>query len=162
MGKCWSLFAVRTEILNTVLMNLFFYFSSCWLVVSIYPKGFATGHLDTGFRGFPLTLSKCWDGSQISTCFLRSPPGLNSSQSLPPPLLWKPPNYWLYKTAIALLIMTLKMPLFLPPVSIVTTLTCAPCYQKGDRREFENLLLKLCPFFPWLQSFKLELINTEN
>jgi hypothetical protein len=29
----------------------------------------ATGHLDTGFLGFPLSLSKCWNGSQISSCY---------------------------------------------------------------------------------------------
>jgi hypothetical protein len=27
----------------------------------MHPEGPATGHLDTGFLGFPLSLSKCWD-----------------------------------------------------------------------------------------------------
>jgi hypothetical protein len=31
----------------------------CWLVVSMYPEDPATRHLDTGFLGFPLPLSKC-------------------------------------------------------------------------------------------------------
>jgi hypothetical protein len=26
----------------------------CWLVVSTHPEGPATGHLDTGFLGFPV------------------------------------------------------------------------------------------------------------
>jgi hypothetical protein len=29
------------------------------LATGIYPEGPATGHLDTGFLGFPLSLSKC-------------------------------------------------------------------------------------------------------
>jgi hypothetical protein len=52
----------------------------CWLEVSVYPEGPATGHLDTGFLGFPLSLSKCWDGSQISSCYcvlLMQPSRLN-------------------------------------------------------------------------------------
>jgi hypothetical protein len=28
-----------------------------------------TGHLDTGFLRFPLSLSKCWDGSQVPSCY---------------------------------------------------------------------------------------------
>jgi hypothetical protein len=35
----------------------------------MHPEGPATGHLDTGFLGFPLSLSKCWDGSQILSCY---------------------------------------------------------------------------------------------
>jgi hypothetical protein len=41
----------------------------CWLEVSMHPEGPATGHLDTGFLGFPLSLSKCWDGSQVPSCY---------------------------------------------------------------------------------------------
>jgi hypothetical protein len=41
----------------------------CWLVVSMHPEGPATGHLDTGFLGFPLSSSKCWDVSQIPSCY---------------------------------------------------------------------------------------------
>jgi hypothetical protein len=37
----------------------FFRLPDCWLVVSMYPEGTATGHLDTGFLGFSLSLSKC-------------------------------------------------------------------------------------------------------
>jgi hypothetical protein len=29
----------------------------------------ALGHLDTGFFGFPLSLSKCWDCSQVPSCY---------------------------------------------------------------------------------------------
>jgi hypothetical protein len=51
----------------------------CWLEVRVHPKGPATGHHNTGFLGFPLSLSKCWDGSQVATaCFSCSPPNLNS------------------------------------------------------------------------------------
>jgi hypothetical protein len=35
----------------------------------MHPEGPATGHLDTGFLGFPLSLSKCWDASQIPSCY---------------------------------------------------------------------------------------------
>jgi hypothetical protein len=35
----------------------------------MHPEGPATGHLVTGFLGFPLSLSKCWDGSQIPSCY---------------------------------------------------------------------------------------------
>jgi hypothetical protein len=35
----------------------------------MHPEGPATGHLDTGFLGFPLSSSKCWDGSQIPSCY---------------------------------------------------------------------------------------------
>jgi hypothetical protein len=35
----------------------------------MHPEGPATGHLDTGFLGFPLSLSKCWDGSQVPSCY---------------------------------------------------------------------------------------------
>jgi hypothetical protein len=35
------------------------------------PEGPATGHLDTGFLGFTLSLSKCWDGSQVSSCYCK-------------------------------------------------------------------------------------------
>jgi hypothetical protein len=31
----------------------------CWLEISIHPEVPATGRLDTGFLGFPLSLSKC-------------------------------------------------------------------------------------------------------
>jgi hypothetical protein len=39
--------------------TIFFCLPDCWLVVSVYLEGPATGHLDTGFLGFPLSLSKC-------------------------------------------------------------------------------------------------------
>jgi hypothetical protein len=46
-----------------------------------YSEGLATGHLDTGFSWFPLSLSKCCVGSQDSqvatTCFSYSPPDIN-------------------------------------------------------------------------------------
>jgi hypothetical protein len=48
----------------------------CWLVVSMHPERPATGHLDTGFLGFPLSSSKCSVGSQIpsSYCMLLMQP----------------------------------------------------------------------------------------
>jgi len=36
------------------------------LARSQYSEGPATGHLDTGFSLFPLSISRCWDGSQYS------------------------------------------------------------------------------------------------
>jgi hypothetical protein len=66
------LFEVQTESLNiiktrvgfkkTYARGFFFSISclpDCWLVVSMHPEGPATGHLDTGFLGFPLSSSKC-------------------------------------------------------------------------------------------------------
>jgi hypothetical protein len=35
----------------------------------MHPEGPATGHLDTVFLGFPLSLSKYWDGSQVPSCY---------------------------------------------------------------------------------------------
>jgi hypothetical protein len=53
-----------------------------WLEVSVHLEGPAPGHLDTGFLGFPLSLSECWDSSQVAAaCFSCSPPDLNSSES---------------------------------------------------------------------------------
>jgi hypothetical protein len=34
--------------------TIFFRVPDCWLVVSMHPEGPATGHLDTGFLGFPV------------------------------------------------------------------------------------------------------------
>jgi hypothetical protein len=42
------------------------------LARSQYSEGPATGHLDTGFLGFPMSISKCSDGSQHSKFPLRS------------------------------------------------------------------------------------------
>jgi hypothetical protein len=39
----------------------------------LYPAGLATGHLDTGFLGFPLSSSTCWDGS-VCYCLLLMQP----------------------------------------------------------------------------------------
>jgi hypothetical protein len=36
------------------------------LARSQYSAGPTTGHLDTGFPGFPEPKSKCWGGSQLS------------------------------------------------------------------------------------------------
>jgi hypothetical protein len=51
-----------------------------WLVVSVYPKGSATGHLDTSSLDFLLSSSKCRDGFQVqvaTACFSCSPPELS-------------------------------------------------------------------------------------
>ena len=39
------------------------------LARSQYPEGPMTGHLDTGFFGFPVSTSECWDGSLVSSCY---------------------------------------------------------------------------------------------
>jgi hypothetical protein len=39
-------------------------FARLQLEVCMYPKSSATGHLNAGFRGFPLLSSKCRSGSQ--------------------------------------------------------------------------------------------------
>jgi hypothetical protein len=59
------------------------------LLVSMHPEGPATGHLDTGFLGFHLSSSKCWDGSQVPThscMFLMQPSPLSINQSYPLPV----------------------------------------------------------------------------
>jgi hypothetical protein len=50
------------------------------------PEGPATGYLDTGFLGFPLSSSKCWDGSQIPSCYcmLLMQPSLSKFFKIPP------------------------------------------------------------------------------
>jgi hypothetical protein len=35
----------------------------------VHTIGPATGHLDTGSLGFPLTSSECWGGSQVPSCY---------------------------------------------------------------------------------------------
>jgi hypothetical protein len=40
-------------------LHIFFRLLDCWLEVSTHPECPATGHLDTGFLGFPLSLRKC-------------------------------------------------------------------------------------------------------
>ena len=42
------------------------------LASSQYPEGPATGHLDTGFLGFPVSTSECSDGSQVSKLLLHA------------------------------------------------------------------------------------------
>jgi hypothetical protein len=42
------------------------------LARSQYPEGPATGHLDTGFFGFPVSTSECWAGSQVSKLLLHA------------------------------------------------------------------------------------------
>jgi hypothetical protein len=37
----------------------------CWLKFSMQPEGLAIGYPDTGFLGFPPSLSKFWDGSEV-------------------------------------------------------------------------------------------------
>jgi len=45
---------------------LFFTLDAGLLARSQYSEGPGTGHLDTGFSCFPVSISKCWDGSQDS------------------------------------------------------------------------------------------------
>ena len=42
------------------------------LARSQYPEGPATGHLDTGFLGFPVSTSECSDGSPVSKLLLHA------------------------------------------------------------------------------------------
>jgi len=40
----------------------------------MHPAGPTIGHLDVGFHIYPMSLSKCWDGSKDSKlCFSRKP-----------------------------------------------------------------------------------------
>ena len=51
----------------TVWALLFFFTLDAGLLArSQYSEGPATGHLDTGFSWFHVSISKCWDGSQHS------------------------------------------------------------------------------------------------
>ena len=45
---------------------LFFTLDAGLLARSQYSEGPATGHLDTGFLGFPVSVSRCWDDPQDS------------------------------------------------------------------------------------------------
>jgi hypothetical protein len=72
-------YGLNTQILIRQPSAYFIYFClpDCWLVVSMHPEGPATGHLDTGFLGFPLSSTKSWNGSQFqvaTACFSCSPP----------------------------------------------------------------------------------------
>jgi hypothetical protein len=44
-------------------------FARLQLEVCMYPESSATGHLDTGFLGFPLLSSKCRSGSQAACSY---------------------------------------------------------------------------------------------
>jgi hypothetical protein len=44
--------------LETLVITIAFRLPDSWLVVSMHPEDPVTGHLDTGFIGFPLSLSK--------------------------------------------------------------------------------------------------------
>jgi hypothetical protein len=58
---------------------IYFCVPDCWLEVNIHPEGPAAGHLDAGFPGFLLFLSKCSDGYQVPSWFcelLMQPYGL--------------------------------------------------------------------------------------
>jgi hypothetical protein len=52
----------------------------------MHPEGPATGHLDIGFLGFPLSSSKCWDGSQFPSyyCMLLMQPSLSKFIKITP------------------------------------------------------------------------------
>jgi hypothetical protein len=52
----------------------------------MHPEGPATGHLDIGFLGFPLSLSKCLDGSKIPSyyCMLLMQPSLSKLIKITP------------------------------------------------------------------------------
>jgi hypothetical protein len=93
MVRCGVLFEVRAEFLNNIYtsfgfkgVTISFRLPDCWLVASMHPEGPATGHLDTGFLGFPLSLNKCWDGSQIPSCYcmLLMQPSLNKFIKITP------------------------------------------------------------------------------
>jgi hypothetical protein len=75
MVKCGVLFEVRTEFLNTIWTTFVF-----------------KGHLVTGFLGVPVSSNKCWDGSQIPSCYcmlLMQPSKFQTHQNYP--LLWMSP-----------------------------------------------------------------------
>jgi hypothetical protein len=49
-----------------------FWLSDRWLEVGVYPEGPATGHLDTGFLGFPLSYKQMLRWFQSSKLLLRA------------------------------------------------------------------------------------------
>jgi hypothetical protein len=55
-------------------------FAECWLEISTLPEDPTTGHFDTGFLGFRLSLSKYRDGSQVLSfyCVLLMKPYMTS------------------------------------------------------------------------------------
>jgi hypothetical protein len=60
----------RTEFLNVIYMSFgfkttFFHLPDCWVVVIMHSEGPVTRHLDNGFLGFPLSLSKWFPSSKL-------------------------------------------------------------------------------------------------
>ena len=53
-------------------INLIITLADGLLATDQYPEGPATGHLGTGFLGFPVSISECLDGSQHSKLLLRA------------------------------------------------------------------------------------------
>lgn len=82
--------------------------------------GPATGHLDIDFLGFPLSLNKPWDDSQISSyyCILLMQPSRFKSIQIYY-LLWSPLNY-LFKFPNCFLLTTLTVS---PPRNLVARQT---------------------------------------
>jgi hypothetical protein len=62
--SCVLFYCVCIAVLQTVVAGL--------LARSQYPADPATGHLGTGFLGFPLSKSECSDGSQDSQLLLHA------------------------------------------------------------------------------------------
>jgi len=53
-------------LMDEVVFKYVFTLDAGLLARSQYSEGPATGHLDTGFSWFSVSISKCWDGSQNS------------------------------------------------------------------------------------------------
>jgi hypothetical protein len=57
---------------KTLEVIIFFRLPDCWLLVNMHPEGLARRRSDTGFLGFPVSLCKCRDGSQLHSCYCMS------------------------------------------------------------------------------------------
>jgi hypothetical protein len=118
----------------------------------MHPEGPAIGHLDTGFIGFPLSSSKCWDGSQIPSCYcmLLMQPSLSKVIKITPCCrATKLVNFQIISTLSneswnkILLSLSLK----LSPSTILTSWLPFYHYQK-DERALPGYLLTRCSFSP--------------
>jgi hypothetical protein len=120
----------------------------------MHPEGPATGHLDTGFLGFPLCLSKCWYGSQVPSYYwmiLMQPSRLKLIKIYPLTVeatkLLNLPNYNFDIHQYANQNSTVSV----IKLSLLTTLTSSLLlytYQKDERALPGSLLTIRCSFSP--------------
>jgi hypothetical protein len=108
------------------------------LIFTMHPTGPTTCHFDIGFLGFTLTSSKYRDVFQVGTiCFSNIPRDFNSWE--PPPLLWRPPNYWSSQIVVSVHVnQKIKVPLSVRSFYLLLPwyLHLRSCLIRGTRRQW--------------------------